>query len=136
MSDCIMCGGESGGSEYAICAECCEKHTHNASELEVLHELAQKIPELVSEVIRKMPASERRLGKQCADCYANCDCSAEYFGDKCPCCAANENRHLQRPSEPAEWRITEKRSGAFAFAVSIVALLSFAAGVACGWLLL
>lgn len=63
MSDCILCGGASGGSEYAICAECCEA---NAS-------------------------SEREILK------------------------------------------TEKRSGAFAFAFGIVALLSFAAGLACGW---
>ena len=76
MSDCILCGEASGGSEYAVCGECCE---------------------------------------------ANAD---------------DDTRYLQRPGEPSEWRISEKRSGAFAFAVGIVALLGFSAGVACGWLLL
>ncbi len=65
MSDCILCGGASGGSEYAVCAECCEA---NAS-------------------------SEREILK------------------------------------------TEKRSGPRLIAYGIVALLSFAAGVACGWLI-
>lgn len=112
MSDCILCGGDSGGSEYAICGECCEANA----------------------------ASERRVGKQCADCYMYCDCDAVYYGESCECCGGRmeegEKRYFQRAGEAGEWRISEKRSGAFAFAYGIVALLSFAAGVACGWLLL
>jgi len=66
MSDCILCGQTSSGSEYDICGECCESN------------------------------------------------------------AANERELLK----------TEKRSGPQLIAYGFVALLSFAAGVACGWLLL
>lgn len=98
MSDCILCGEASGGSEYAICGECCEANA----------------------------ASERELLKTCADCWYNCDCTAVYVGERCPCCAGFEPTYL----------ISEKRKGAALIALLVLALLSFAAGVACGWLLL
>lgn len=33
MSDCILCGEASGGSEYAICGDCCEANAASDREI-------------------------------------------------------------------------------------------------------
>ena len=69
MSDCILCGHDSGGSEYDICGECCESNA----------------------------ASERELVKACVGCYLNCDCAAIYIGEQCPCCCVIETEKRSGP---------------------------------------